>query len=135
MQLCRSSSMSRCFRAKEAVFWVLVLLAERCVKREVNLRRTSKGSAIARGCQCVVSGCENCGGVSLSSELPKLGCCRRIDVCGVGVVDVEIAKVVSGKVANVVEQYFYSTNVHHQLRGRVFLSVSKDWLMVILDLM
>lgn len=46
MQLWRSSSMSRCFRAKEAVLRLLVVEAVRWVRRFVKRRRTSKGSAI-----------------------------------------------------------------------------------------
>lgn len=46
----RSSSMSRCFRAKEAVFRLDVVEAVRWVRRFVKRRRTSKGSAIVDGC-------------------------------------------------------------------------------------
>lgn len=62
MQECRSSSMSRCLRAKEAVFRLEVVEAERWVRRFVKRRRTSKGSAIVWvGCgfgfvSCLVGG-------------------------------------------------------------------------------
>lgn len=46
MQEWRSSSMSRCLRAKEAVFRDEVVEAVRWVRRFVKRRRTSKGSAI-----------------------------------------------------------------------------------------
>ena len=46
MQECRSSSMSRCLRAKWAVLVREVVEAERWVRRVVKRMRTSKGSAI-----------------------------------------------------------------------------------------
>lgn len=50
MQLCKSSSMSLCFSAKEAVFMLAVWDALRCVKRLMKRIRTSNGSAIYASC-------------------------------------------------------------------------------------
>lgn len=54
MHECRSSSMSRCLSANEAVFMLLVVEADRCVRRLVKRNRTSNGSAMVGAVWVVV---------------------------------------------------------------------------------